>query len=171
MVVWTGGSYDYDDVARALVRLDRPEMDKAEKAETPYRHFTDPEVDAPTIVSGSEIWTLPNLDRPHWNEVLDALQEDVDFFDDGETTVARDGSIAIPGVYTARVCPGVRNEERYDRRGVRPGENSKGFITAAKPTERRPFFSALPGHSSLMSLEKSCGTLGAQRGTRRETAT
>ena len=26
MVMWTGGSYDYDDVMRALVRLDRPEM-------------------------------------------------------------------------------------------------------------------------------------------------
>ena len=24
--MWTGGSYDYDDVMRALVRLDRPEM-------------------------------------------------------------------------------------------------------------------------------------------------
>ena len=26
LVMWTGGSYDYDDVMRALVRLDRPEM-------------------------------------------------------------------------------------------------------------------------------------------------
>ena len=26
VVMWTGGSYDYDDVVRALVRLDRPEM-------------------------------------------------------------------------------------------------------------------------------------------------
>ena len=26
VVMWTGGSYDYDDVMRALVRLDRPEM-------------------------------------------------------------------------------------------------------------------------------------------------
>ena len=37
------------------------------------------------------------MDRPHWNEVLDALQEDVDFCEDGETTIARDGAIAIPG--------------------------------------------------------------------------
>ena len=44
----------------------------------------------------------------------------------------------------ARECPegnrGQRNDERYGRRAMRPGENSKGFITAAKPTERRPFF-------------------------------
>ena len=30
------------------------------------------------------------MDRPHLNEALDALQEDVDFCEDGETTVARD---------------------------------------------------------------------------------
>ena len=35
---------------------------------------------------------------------------------------------------------GQRNDERYDRRAVRPGENSKGLITVAKPTERRLFF-------------------------------
>ena len=165
------------------------------------------------------------MDRPHRNEVLDALQEDVDFCEDGETTIARDGAIAIPGVFYitdeyleaieenevpqillqarpafrhpgyravredlnargffgsrrgasgrdqgprmkrssiqqlklrtrcarcrtlghwARECPegnrGQRNEERYDRRAVRPGENSKALITVAKPTERRPFF-------------------------------
>ena len=86
VVMWTGDSYDYDDVVRVLVRLDRPER-------------CDPEVDAPTIVPGSEIWTQPSMDRPHWNEVLDALQEDADFCDDGETTIARDGAIAILGVF------------------------------------------------------------------------
>ena len=35
---------------------------------------------------------------------------------------------------------GQRNDERYDRRALRPGENSKGFITVAEPTERTPFF-------------------------------
>ena len=44
----------------------------------------------------------------------------------------------------ARECPegnrGQRNDERYDGRAVRPGENSRGFITVAKPTKRRPFF-------------------------------
>ena len=54
-------------------------------------------MDAPTIVPGSEIWTQPRIDRPHWNEVLDALQQDVDFCEDGETTIARDGAIPIPG--------------------------------------------------------------------------
>ena len=42
----------------------------------------------------------PVSDRPHWNEVLDALQKDVDFCEDGETTIARDGAIAIPGFST-----------------------------------------------------------------------
>ena len=118
------------------------------------------------------------MDRPHWNEILDALQEDVDFCEDGETTIARDGAVAISGVLYitddgqeaieenevpqillqarpafrhpgyranwARECPegnrGQRNDERYDRRAVRPGENSRGPSTVAKPTERRPFF-------------------------------
>ena len=93
--MWTGGSYDYDDVVRALVRLDRPEMrpgTSAQSGKTVPTYLTDPEVDAPTIVPGSEIWTQPSMDRPHWNEVLDALQEDVDFCEDGETTIARGGA-------------------------------------------------------------------------------
>ena len=35
---------------------------------------------------------------------------------------------------------GQRNDERYDRRAVGPRENSKGFVTVAKPMGRRPFF-------------------------------
>ena len=64
-------------------------------------YFTDPEVDASTIAPGSEIWTQPSMDRPHWNEVLDALQEDVDFCEDGETTIARVGLIANLGFSTS----------------------------------------------------------------------
>ena len=101
VVMWTDGSYDHDDVMRALVRLDRPEMrpeTSGQSGKTVPTYFTDPEVDAPTIVPGSDIWTQPSMDRPHWNEILDALQEDVDFCEDGETTIAHDGAIAIPGV-------------------------------------------------------------------------
>ena len=47
----------------------------------------------------SEVWIQPSIDRPHWNEALDAPQEDVDFCEDGETTSARDGAIGIPGVF------------------------------------------------------------------------
>ena len=51
VVMWTGGSYDYDDVVRALVRLDRPEMrpgTSGQSGKTVPTYFTDPEVDAPT---------------------------------------------------------------------------------------------------------------------------
>ena len=68
VVMWTGGSYDYDDVVRALVRLDRPEMrpgTSGQSGKTVPTYFTDPEVDAPTSVPGSEIWTQPSMDRPH----------------------------------------------------------------------------------------------------------
>ena len=102
VVMWTGGSYDYENVMRALVRLDRPEMrpgTSGQSGKTVPTYFTDLEVDASTIVPGSEIWTQPSMDRPHCNDILDALQEDVDFCEDGETTIARDGAIAIPGVF------------------------------------------------------------------------
>ena len=97
VVMWTGGSYDYDDVVRALVRLDplRCDLEQVNKAARPYRH---------TSLSRkwmhrqsfppSELWTQSSMDRPHWNEILDALQEDVDFCEEGETTIARDGAIA-----------------------------------------------------------------------------
>ena len=100
--MWTGDSYDYDDVMRALVRLDRPKMrpgTSGQSGMTVPTYSINPEVDASTIVPGSEIWTQPCMDRPHWNEILDALQEDVDFCEGGETTIARDGSIAISGVF------------------------------------------------------------------------
>ena len=100
VVMWTGGSYDSDDVVRALVRLDRLEMrpgTSGQSGQTVPTCFTDPELDAPTIAPGSEIWTQPSMERPHWNEVLDALQEDVDFCEDGETTIAHEGTIALLG--------------------------------------------------------------------------
>ena len=62
-------------------------------------YFTDPEADELTISPGPEFWIKPSFDRPHGNEVLDAQQEDVDFCEDGETTIARDGAIPIPGVF------------------------------------------------------------------------
>ena len=85
---------------RALVLLDRPEMlpGKVGKMARPYRHIT------PTRKRTRQqsfrvprFWIQPGIDRPHGKEVLDALQEDVDFCEDGETTIARDGAVAIPG--------------------------------------------------------------------------
>ena len=57
--VLTAGSYDYDDVMRALVRLDRPEMrpgTNGQNGKTVPTCFTEPET--PTNAPGSEIWTL-----------------------------------------------------------------------------------------------------------------
>ena len=57
MVMWTGGSYDYDDVVRALVRLDRSEMrpgTSGQSGKTVPTCFSDPEADAPTPAPGSE---------------------------------------------------------------------------------------------------------------------
>ena len=100
--MWTGGSYDYDDVVRALVRLDPLEMrpgTSGQSGKTVPTYFTVPEVDARTIVSSPPNYGQSSMDRPHWNEILDALQEDVDFCEEGETTIARDGAIAIPVVF------------------------------------------------------------------------
>ena len=113
VVMWTGGSYDYDDVVRALVRLDRLEMrpgTSGQSGKTVPTYFTDPEVDAPTIVPYSEIWTQPSMDRPHWNEILQELQEDADFCEDGETTIARDGAkdIELPEQGKVRIHSGGR---------------------------------------------------------------
>ena len=232
VVMWTGGSYDDDDVVRALVRLDRPEMrpgTNGQSGETVPTYFTDPEVDARTIAPGSESWTQQSFNGPHWNEAVNAMLEDADFCKDGETTIARNGAVAIPGGcyiaddgqeeieedevpqmllqappvfrhpwyralreelnvaqksqgffgprrsasgrdqgprmkrssiqqlklrtrcarcrklgHWALECPegtrGQRNDERYDRRALRPEENPKGFITVAMPIERKPFF-------------------------------
>ena len=74
VVMWTGGSYDHDDVVRALVRLDRPEVrpgTSGQSGKTVPTYFTDPEVDAPTIVPGSEDWMPSGIDPPQWNEVFE----------------------------------------------------------------------------------------------------
>ena len=193
------------------------------------------------------------MDQPHWNEIFDALQEDAYFCEDGETTIARDGAIAIPGVFYitddgqeaieenevpqkllqarpafrhlgyrairedlnvaqksrcffgprrsasgrdqgprmkrtciqqlklrtrcarcrklghwARECPegnrGERNDERCDHRAVRPGENSRGFITVAKPTERREFFLGASWTFVTLDPEEVLWDTGAQEG-------
>ena len=57
VVMWTSGSYDNDDVVRALVRLDRPEIrpgTSGHSGKTVPTYFTDAEVDALMIAPGSE---------------------------------------------------------------------------------------------------------------------
>ena len=41
--------------------------------------WCDPEADALTTAPRSEVWIQPNDDRTHWDEVLNVLQEDVDY--------------------------------------------------------------------------------------------
>ena len=150
VVMWTGGSYDYDDVVRALVRLDRPEMRPGTSGQSGNNvpiYFTDPEVDAPTTVPGSEIWTQPSMDRPHWNEILDALQEDVDFCVDGETTIAHDGAIAIPRVfYITDDGQEAIEEKRYRRYCCRLDQLSDTLGTV--PSERISMLRRSPEVSS-----------------------
>ena len=143
VVMWTSGSYDYDDVMRALVRLDRPEMrpgTSGQSGKTVPTYFTDPEVDASTIVQ-------PSMDRPHWNEILDALQEDVAFCADGETTISRDGAIAVPGFSTSPTM--VRRQlkkARYHRYYCRLDQLSDTLGTG--PSERISMLRRSPEISS-----------------------
>ena len=153
VVMWTGGSYDNDDVMRALVRLDRPEMrpgTSGQSGKTVPTYFTDPEVDAPTIVPGSEVWTQPSMDRPHWNEILDALQEDVDFCEDGKTTIARDGAIAIPGVFYIT----------HDGQEAIEENEVPQIVLQARPAFRHPGYWAI--REDLKAAQKSRGFFGTQ---------
>ena len=153
--MWTGGSYDYDDVARAPVRLDRLEVrsgTSGQSGKTVPTCFTDPEVDAQTTVPGSEIWTQPSIDRPQWNEVFDALQEDADFREDGETTIARDGAIAVLGVFYT-TDDGQKEVEENEVPQIGP----TSFRHPAYRVKRNGKLSSLDhhGHSSLLTLEKT----------------
>ena len=151
VVIWTGDSYDYDDVMRALVRLDRPKMrpgTSGQSGKTVPTYSINPEVDASTIVPGSEIWTQPCMDRPHWNEILDALQEDVDFCEGGETTIARDGSIAIPGVFF------ITN----DGQEVIEENEVPQILLQARPAFRHPGYRAI--REDLNVAQRSRGFFG-----------
>ena len=155
VVMWTGGSYDYDDVVRALVRLDRPEMRPGtcgQSGKTVPTYFTDPEVDAPTIVPDSEICTQPSMDRLHWNEVLDALQEDVDFCEDGETTIARDGAVAIAGGFYIT----DDGQEEVEENEV------PQILLQARPAFRHPGYRAV--REDLKAAQKSLGFFSPRRG-------
>ena len=75
----------------------------------------------------------------------------------------------------ARECPegnrGQRNDERYDRRAAKPEENSRGFVTIADPTERKPYilgaswtFVALDPGEVLWDTGAQEGLVGKQTG-------
>ena len=133
-----------------VVRCDQEQVDKAAR---PYRRiFLDPEFDPPTIIPGSEIWTQPSLDRSHWDEVLDALQEDVDFCEDGETTSARDGAIAIPGVF-------YNTDEGL---GEVEANEVPQILLHAQPAFQHPGYRAI--REDLNAAQKSRGFFGPRRG-------
>ena len=148
VVMWTGGSYDNDDVVRALVRLDCPEMrpgTSGQSGKTVPTHFTDPEVDAPTIVPGSEIWTQPGMDRPHWNEILDALQEDVDFCEDGETTIAHEPTMVWRQLKRTRY-------RRYDCRLDQPSDILDTGPSKSTTLHRSPEVSSAPDEVQVAEI-------------------
>ena len=93
------------------------------------------------------------LDRPHWNDILDALQEDVDFCEDGETTIARDGAIAIPGVF----CITDDGHEAIEENEV------PQILLQARPAFRHPGYRAI--REDLNVAQKSRGFFGPRRNT------
>ena len=102
---------------------------------------------------GPEFWTQSSSDRPHWNEVLDALQEHVNFCEEGETTIARDGAIAIPGVfYSADDGPEATVEEN----------EVPHILLQARPAFRHPGYRAV--RQELNAAQKSRGFFGSRRG-------
>ena len=87
------------------------------------------------------------MDQPHWNEVLDALQDDIDFCEDGETTIARDGAIAILGVFYLI----------DDGRGEVEENEVPQILLQARPLLGHPGYRAIRD-------EKSPGFFGPRRG-------
>ena len=91
------------------------------------------------------------MDRPHWNEVLCALQEDVDFCEDGETTIARDGAIAIPGGFYIT----DDGQEAVEENEV------PQILLQARPGFQHPGYQAV--REDLNAAQKSRGFFGPRR--------
>ena len=204
--MWIGGSYDYDDVVRALVRLDRPEMrpgtsgqkrqDRTDIFHRPRSGCTDNrsrdldttqygpttlERDSRRNAKRTSISARTERRRSHAMEqspsrgfstsptmVRRQLKKTryrrhccrLDQLSDTLGTGLPERSLNVTQKSRGFFWPQTRckwqvrdlrhealsttqNDERYDRTtkgAVRPGENSKGFITVAKPSARRPFF-------------------------------
>ena len=92
------------------------------------------------------------MDRPHWNEVLDVLQEEADFCEDGETTIARDGAIAIPGVFYIT----DDGQEAVEENEV------PQILLQTRPAFRHPGYRAV--REDLNFAQKSRGFFGPRRG-------
>ena len=63
--MWTGGSYDYEDVMRALVRLDRSVMRPGTSGQNgkTVPTFHRPRSGCPDNTAGSEVWIQPGTHR------------------------------------------------------------------------------------------------------------
>ena len=115
-------------------------------------YFTDPKADASTPSPRSKMWRQPNVDQPHWDEVLDASQEDVEFCEDGETTIARDGATATPSVFYMMV----------DDKETTVEENElPQILLQAPPAYRQPGYGAV--REELNAARKARGFFGARR--------
>ena len=80
------------------------------------------------------------------------MQEDADFCEDGETTIARDGAIVIPGVFCiTKNGPGEVEENEAPQ-----------ILLKARPTFRHPGYRAV--REDLNVAQKSLGFFGPRRG-------
>ena len=94
----------------------------------------------------------PSMVRPRWNEVLDALQEDVDFCEDGETTIARGGSVTIPVVFYIT----------DDGQEIIEENEVPQILLQARPAFRHPGYRTVG--EDLNVVQKSRGLFGHRRG-------
>ena len=130
----------------------RCDLEQLGKAARPYRHISQTlksmhqqSFQVPRF-GHNQVWT------DHTGTRFSTLQEDVDFCEDGETTIARDGAIAIPGVFYIT----DDGQEAIE-------ENEVPQISLqARPAFRHPGYQAI--REDLNVAQKSRGFFSPRRG-------
>ena len=116
--------------------------------------FHRPRSGCPDNCSTFRGWIQPSVDRSHWDEVLNALQQYVDFCENGETTtIARDGATAIPRVFYM--------EDDGQETAVEENEVPQ-ILLQVRPAFRHPGYHAV--REELNAAPKARGFFGTRRG-------